>query len=144
MLEMWILKGCFFVLLILLSAQDLRWRRLSPGLLGAAFLLSLGGFGLRYMTGEGTGLLTGLLPGACFLGLSMAAGKQLGKGDGLVLAAIGGLLGLSGCLVALSFGLLLAAFCAGYLMVVRKASRKQKLPFVPFLTVGYLAGVMLI
>ncbi len=144
MLEMWILKTCFFLVLILLSLQDLKTRRLSPGLLGAAFLLALGGFGLRLLAGEGTGMLAGLLPGACFLGLSMAAGKQLGEGDGLVLAAMGGLLGLSGCLLALSFGLLLAAFCAGYLMVVRKVSRKRKLPFVPFLTVGYLAGVMLI
>ena len=133
----------FLPILLGLCIQDIKTRSLSQGLLILAFLPGCAVGFLTSFAGEADTLLflAGLIPGVFFWLISRGPGRHLGEGDGFVLMAMGALLGFSRCMLALSVALLLCAFCAGFLLAVRKSSRKMRIPFVPFLAVGYLAGM---
>ena len=143
MLQMRVLKGILLLILCILTVHDLATKRLPRGWLVMALLA--GGAGFLLQPGPGGTFLecASFLPGAFFLLMSYLTKGQIGRGDGIVLLAIGGLTGLGQCMLALSLALLIAAFTAGCLMVFRGSSRKARLPFVPFLTMGYLAGILI-
>ncbi len=144
MLQMRILtEGALLLLLLLLSAQDLRTGRISGRLVFLSFLPGLLRMSVCLLPGGGNILfqLAGLLPGLFFWLLSRSTGRAMGEGDGLVLMAMGAVLGISGCMLALSMALLPAAFCAGFLIVVKRRKGKARIPFIPFLAAGFLAGI---
>ena len=66
--------------------------------------------------------LGGLAVGLGIIGLSVISKEQIGKGDGLVIAAVG-----------IAFGVLL----------LKKGGRQTRLPFLPALFAGYLLCVVL-
>ena len=120
------------------SVWDMRERRIPlwlPGIVGAAALCLT----LWQMARGETGwlaLTVSLLPGAGLLLLSWGTRERIGRGDGLVVLAAGLCLGAAECVAALAAGLLLAAAGAAFLLVLKKANRQTRLPFLPFLTVG--------
>ena len=69
--------------------------------------------------------------------------EQIGYGDGLVLIAAGALLGVRMNLFMFLFGLFFAALKGIWLMMTKKANRKTKMAFVPFLLPGLMLSVML-
>ena len=75
----------------------------------------------------------GLLPGVGLLVLGFLTEKKVGYGDGLLLIIIGILEG--GKMVFLTFciGLFLQSLGAVLLVIVKKADKQTKIPFVPFL-----------
>ena len=81
----------------------------------------------------------GILPGALLLGLALLS-RKAGMADGIVLVcnAVGEgyFFGMTELLTAL----LLLAPVSGGLLILKKAGKNDRLPFLPFLTVGYLAA----
>ena len=80
----------------------------------------------------------GLMIGLSILALSKITAGKIGMGDGLLLCVTGMGLGFWLNLELLGVALLLAATLSIVLLILRKVDRKQTIPFIPFLFVGYL------
>ena len=83
-----------------------------------------------------------ILPGMfCFL-VSLLTREALGYGDSLVITICGFSLGLEKVVDLLMTGLFFAALWAIGLCIFRKVDRKHEIPFMPFLTLGFMVQVM--
>lgn len=78
-----------------------------------------------------------ILSGGLFL-LAWITHGSIGEGDGLAAGACALAIGFSAELEALFLALILAALFSAFLLITRKASRKDTLPFIPFLLAGHL------
>ena len=70
--------------------------------------------------------------------------RQIGKGDGYVIAAVGIVLGLRRCLAVVSIALLMMCMVAMIILALKKGNRHTKLPFLPAVFVGYMVCMMCI
>lgn len=84
-----------------------------------------------------------LLPGIIFIGLGWLSKWQIGIGDGIIILIMGLWLGIRETVAVLLMGMFLCSIVCGGLLLARKAGRKTKVPFVPFLWVAYLIGRVL-
>ena len=135
---------CSIVFLILASIPDIKWKVipknliLTGGFLGFLYQLSVSLFGedhfhiLRFMINT----VDGLLPGFGLLLLAFATKKGIGIGDGLMLMVLGLFEGGALAWKVLLWGLFLQSIFAIILLVLRKAGRNTKIPFIPFLLAG--------
>lgn len=101
------------------------------GIISGVYLLISGSF--RWWE-----MLWALLPGGISLLLAWATGQQLGYGDGWVLLILGGCLGPEKILWVWMLGLIGSFLVSVVLLVLGKATKSTRLPFVPFLFLGYL------
>lgn len=128
--------------LAVLSICDIRRKRVPLGLLlaGAMFAAAVSLYG--GIKGEINifQLCKSLIPGTVLLILAGATGKA-GCGDGIIVMALGLVEGYELCLFTFFGGLVLAALFSGVLLIIKKAKRNTKIPFVPFLTAGWLFAV---
>ena len=83
-------------------------------------------------------ILGGMVLGVTAWGCSWLTGDRFGRGDALVILCLGIYLGFSQSLVVLLWGLLVASVVSVFLLVTKKCSAKQAIPFVPCLTTGYV------
>lgn len=80
--------------------------------------------------------LLGILPGLLMLAVAWIT-KRAGCGDGLVLLNIGLLTDYKSCILLLCCSMLLmSAFCA-VMLLLKRAGKDTRLPYLPFLTVVY-------
>lgn len=107
---------------------------------GTALAGAAGLYGWRKGESDAMQLCRALVPGTALLILAWATGKA-GWGDGVAVMALGLAGGYESCLTALFGGLILTALFSGGLLLTRKAGRNTKIPFVPFLTAGWLLVV---
>lgn len=84
-----------------------------------------------------------LLIGGCFLGVSAVSGNQIGAGDGLLLIALGTVLEMEEYFRTLCLALFGCGTCALILLGILKKRKTTELPFVPFVLLGYLGGLLL-
>lgn len=82
-------------------------------------------------------LCKSLIPGTVLLILAGATEKA-GYGDGIIVMVLGLVAGYEICLYTLVAGLVFIALFSGGLLIAKKAKRNTKIPFVPFLTAGWL------
>lgn len=87
--------------------------------------------------------MEGLLLGLGLLLLGRVTKGQIGTGDGIILCITGLCLGLKGGLNLLLWGLILAAMASLILLLFKKAGRKDTIPFIPFLFLAYMGGILL-
>lgn len=81
-----------------------------------------------------------LLPGVILLVVAYVTGKA-GVADGVILMLLGVFMGYEGCVAASLGGLFLIALFSGVLLILHRVSRNTRIPFVPFLTMGWLIVV---
>lgn len=81
--------------------------------------------------------LLGVLPGI-FLLLVAWLTKAVGVGDGMVLMSIGIVVGVQKAVLIFGVALFLAALCSVGLLLGKKMGLRSRLPFLPFLTIGWL------
>lgn len=133
-----IIFWCFTILFLLfLSAEDLKSRRVR--FLPALFFA--GGMFLSHLILADLPLeefLWGILLGAGLLTISLITHSAIGSGDALAVLACAAALGGSVEFAALLLSLLLTASFSLFLLIRRKISRKDTLPFLPFLLAGHL------
>ena len=135
-------KWAMFILLVICSISDWKWRSVRTrmliwmsifGLLGGVWLLQKS---LWLMLG-------GLLLGVLFLGISYMTKESIGYADSWIILILGIYLGLKD----LAFLLVIAFFLAGFVslggIVLRHWKKKKAIAFIPFLTTAYV-GVMIL
>lgn len=136
---MWeyIIKGLIGLLLIIVSVQDIKWKRIRIGVvLLAAILLCICIPFCPILSVIDR--IFGLSVGLGVVLISKATGGKIGIGDGLVLSVTGMGLGFWGNMELFALGLSLAAVFSIGLIALRKANRKKAIPFMPFLLISYL------
>lgn len=118
------------------SVYDLRWKKISITAV-AIFAATV----LIYRVYIETGmleLLCGLIPGSSLFLVAVVTKESIGKGDGLVLCALGLFCGIKPAMAVLGMAFLLCALLAMVLLACKKAGKKTELPFLPCLCAGYL------
>lgn len=134
--------------LILLSVFDWRERRVPVILLAAGVALATGWglhtcfYEMENLIGNLSKLCFGLIPG-CILILLAWLTRKVGYGDGIALLTVGMILGYQNCFALLCFSMLLAAVISGIMLLARRVNKYSALPYLPFLTVTYLAGILI-
>lgn len=88
-------------------------------------------------------LLTGVLVGAGIMLFSALSGGLIGMGDGLVLVVTGIYLGGRRNIQLLIIGLLLTAVVSFVLLLFKKRTRKDTIPFIPYLLAAYMGMLIL-
>ena len=87
--------------------------------------------------------LGGLAVGLGIIGLSVISKEQIGKGDGLVIAAVGIAFGARRCFLVLSTASFVMCVIAIGVLLLKKGGRQTRLPFLPALFAGYVLCVVL-
>lgn len=130
------------ILLFIMSVQDIRKRAISNKyIVVLAIISAIGGFFVNQLTWMD--MLGGCSMGLCLLGIAVLTREQIGTGDGLVVAALGLLLGAIQTLTMLSIASLLMAAFASLLIILKKGNKKLKLPFLPAISVGYVLCMLI-
>ncbi len=119
-------------------AQDIKRKKINLAVILAFAILGIA-LRLAWNNASAVYLLSGMAPGAALLLLSWLTGGQVGAGDGALLMATGIYLGLEQNLAMFFAALAICAICALALLIFRKKSGKDTLPFVPFMLAGYIA-----
>ena len=80
--------------------------------------------------------------GTALIALSVVSKGAVGMGDGLVLAALGTVLTFGELLGVFMMGLLCCSVWGIILLILPRTGRKTEIPFVPFLLLGYIGGLI--
>ena len=84
----------------------------------------------------------GAFVGIGFLIVSRCTKEALGYADSWMIFLLGMYLGIWKLVSALSFSFLAAGIWSLGKVVLKKKGRKEVIPFLPFLTAGYLGGIV--
>ncbi len=134
-----ILVGSF---LVLNTIWDVRTKKIPIMLLvcfGAAGII-INIFLPEYTVKE---LAFGVAIGVALWGISYVTGGQIGSGDGLLFMVTGLLIGGINNFVLLLWSTALCAVVSAVLLFAKRVSRKDRIPFVPFVLLAYVGQVVL-
>lgn len=136
-----IFKVILIIWLFVCSIQDIIKQEISLGILLVGFVLL---FTISLIQGK---LLIwdriwGLALGMLLILLNKVTRGQIGIGDGLVLSITGVSLGFYINSLLIAYGLLCAAIFSIIYMFIKKVSKKNTIPFIPFIFI-VLLGVLL-
>jgi leader peptidase (prepilin peptidase)/N-methyltransferase len=132
---------CIFAFLAWNSWKDIRKHEIS---LPLTLVFGIGGLILSWQNHETFGGIAGSASiGLGMMGMSILTRGGVGMGDGLLLLALSGFLSAEELLMILLLGLFLCAVWGAILFLLRKKERHTEIPFIPFLSLGYLGGIML-
>ena len=137
-----IIKVITIILLIVGSFSDIRTKRISILFPCVQFFVSViySLYGLSKGTMHYEELLLSFVPGILLLIISFISRQGVGIGDGLMVLAIGPVLGMADMLLATLIGFTLSSIVGGILLIMRRVNGKSTMAFIPFLTAG--VGVM--
>lgn len=104
---------------------------------------SLAVLGYQVFIGKGSIWLIsgGIGVGILFLSISKATGEGIGYGDSWAILILGIYLGVWKLIEVLFTAFLILEAAAVGCLAAKKMSRKYRLPFIPFLTLGYLCSI---
>ncbi len=133
----WILTG---VTLVIGSIYDMKSLALPLWLFIASGVCSLVSVGYQWTKGifVWEELPVALLPGGICLLLGFVTREQIGYGDGLLLLNLGVGLGASAIWELWMMGLLASFVASVVLLCSRRAKKSFRIPFLPFLCLGYV------
>lgn len=131
-----------FIYLFLMSIYDIRKKEIQIEISVVTIVVLAAGQICRIACGEQIWYLafTGVIEGGLLIGLSKITKGQVGIGDGIVFITSGVMFGFFENGILLFLSLVFAAVAGGFLLLLRRVGRKDTIPFVPFIFVGY--GVM--
>lgn len=143
MLKVDIINSVLLIIwLIICSWQDLKKKSISVYfIIGGFVLLFMGSLYLSQVSlisriaGGGIGIV--------LLLLNPLTKGQIGLGDGYIIGVIGICLGFTSNVSILLVALFLSAVISIILLIFKKVDRKQTIPFVPFILLGYLGVTFL-
>lgn len=143
-------------LLITCSYTDLRERGISLALLAAfstscaVLMISVLIFGERLVFLKRSlvyepdiiNIIAGLIPGLILLIISMLTKEAIGRGDVYVVMLLGFMLGFEKILTILCLSMVMTALTGLVCMVLGIRSRKDSLPYIPFILGAYTIMLM--
>lgn len=127
--------------LLYCAGKDIQTKKIFAGWI--LFLLAIGIF-LQVLAGNQVlfRIMTGSTAGIALRLIGRLTQEAIGKGDGDLTIALGIQTGFFGSMELLMYAFLFSASFSVLLLLCKKADRKKRIPFVPFLLLGYL-GVLL-
>ena len=127
------------IVLIPASIRDVRTKKINGYICLAGILAALYIRECVLMVDSLT-LMTDMLPGIVIYLIAYLSREKIGKGDALTLMFIGTVSGVEKVMLALFVSFSAAAVLSAVLLVLRKVKKDTKLPFLPFLSLGVIAG----
>lgn len=132
----------FAVFLVVLAVADVRKKRLPLLLLlSGGFFIIAQSFCDRDISV--ISLAAGGMTGVLFLFVSMITKEAFGYGDSILILIMGTFLGFWDILYLLMGAFLMAAVFSAVMLIKTRFDRKASFPFVPFLTIAYIGGMLL-
>lgn len=89
-------------------------------------------------------LLYSLLIGGIVILISVISKGEIGVGDGIILSVVTYIFGIKKLVIILSIAVFLSGIVALYKLVIKKCSRKDKMPFVPYILLGTIVKVCIL
>lgn len=123
-------------LLFAAAVFDIKSKSIGLGLIAMIMFTGFAGAFARENFGI-MGALGGSLIGIFIVGISMLFKEQIGRGDGLVITAMGLMLGFRECLGAVCMASVIMTLVSVIVLIWRKGNRNTRLPFMPALFAGY-------
>lgn len=137
-LEIW--QWTFLLAVLLpMTIKDYRTKKIN-GYLCIITILAALSIRVYVLEEKNITILLDMIPGAIMYVCSVIFKGSIGKGDALVLLFIGSVMGYHQELEALFISVLLTSLLSLILLIIKKADRKTEIPFVPFLSIGVIAG----
>lgn len=128
-----------FVWLVLLSLEDICMKKVHRILL--LFGVMIAGVVCVYNAEGGRQMLLSVvkatIPGVLLVLIAVIT-KKAGMADGIALICIGLLEGYQACMSIAVAGLVMIALCSGILLAIKKVDKNTEIPFIPFLTAGWM------
>lgn len=87
--------------------------------------------------------LAGLVVGLVFIGASWLTKGAIGVGDGLLIGGLGAMVGIKALFKILCLGFGFGGVLGALLILFKKCNRKDELPMVPLLFMGYIGALSL-
>lgn len=124
------------ILLLAAGITDIRRKQISRGMIAVLLLVCLAAipFKADYHLYDAAG---GLAVGICVIAVSVVSREQIGRGDGMVIAAIGLVLGAYSCMMVVCVASLLMCVVSIAVLVLKKGTKQTRLPFLPAVFVSY-------
>lgn len=127
---------CAMPALLWLALQDKRHLGITPrGLLVTSVILLVAG---QFGEVNRQSALGGVTVGVIILIFAYFSKEAIGVADGVVILVCGAAFGLLETVTFTFFATVYAGFCSIVLLLTRKAGKKSRIPFFPFLLLGYL------
>ena len=132
------------VCLIVMSISDMVNRKVALWMLAVQAAVATGMLIWGGINGELSigGICKALIPGIILVAIALST-RKAGWADGVVLLLLGIQTDYEKCMVAVLMALFLMAALSAVLLVFHKVKRDTKLPFLPFLTMGWFLGLFL-
>lgn len=134
--KLMMLAGLFYF-----AWQDYKTNML--GLIPLMFFMGMG-IGIRVIAGTFSlsSFLTGTMVGIVCLMIGAVTSESLGMGDGLLFLGTGMFLNFESNFVLFCGALLLAGGFSGICLLLKKKSRKDRIPMVPFVLAAYVVFLL--
>lgn len=128
------------ILLFAAGITDIRKKQINRGFLLVLMLVCFAAIPFKEDFGiyEAAG---GFAIGLCSIGISMMSREQIGRGDGIVIAAVGLVLGARRCMAAVFAAAFIMCIIAIIILLLKRGNRHTKLPFLPAVFAGYVICV---
>lgn len=127
---------CAIPTLLWLALQDKKHLGITPrGLLVCSVILLIAG---QFGDVSRRSALGGVMPGVIVLVLAYFSKEAIGVADGVVILVCGASFGLLETVAFTFFATVYAGVCSIVLLLMRKVGKKSRIPFLPFLLLGYL------
>ena len=140
-----IFKLGILAVLVVSSIEDIRKKEILLWEICTCAVLSVAAVFMAFYKGslDIMDVLLSILPGAILLFLSFISREGIGYGDGLIVLAAGPSLGFYDLLTMLMTAIILSGLFSGLLLIFKRAKRKTRIAFAPFLAVGCAVAIAL-
>lgn len=127
-----------------LAGIDLWRKRIPLWILAVSgiFVTCVSAYGIWEKKMEGITLLWSTIPGVGMIIVAIVSQKA-GWADGIVLLMLGALVGCRACTYSFTLSMLVISMVSLALLATKRADKNSKLPYLPFLWIGYLAQTAL-
>lgn len=124
------------ILLFILAVIDFKNKKVNIWMVAGLGLICF----LGVFFNQNINLITcigGLTLGLGAIGFSLISNEQLGMGDGIIIAALGALLGFRNVLIVVCMASFLMALLSVVILALKRGNRHTKLPFLPAVFLSY-------
>ena len=125
--------------LIPCTIKDIHTKRIN-GYICLAGILAAIAMRERVLKEDNLSILVDALPGVLLYVVAFLTKEKIGKGDAIALIFVGLVSGVTEVLSSLFIALTVAAVLSGVLLLLKKAGKDTRIPFIPFLSFGVIAG----
>lgn len=127
-----------------LAGIDLWRKRIPLWILAVSgmFVTCMSVYGIWEKKMEGIPLLWSSLPGVGMVIVAIVS-KKAGWADGIVLLLLGALVGFRACIYSFTLSMLVISVVSLALLATKRVNKNSKMPYLPFLWIGYLTQTAL-